>query len=200
MKVKPRFLGMVPLPGRRRLQIVGSGNTIQLLETALVIEGHRKRLWFPLVGGLFHPLLSEWTTMTVPYSTILSYRYASRWRLRVVLTVLLWVPFLLCALEASHAVVRPELVAWLVIFGVVGLVLTAYFNLRLLTARGLLLFRRADGRRVLAAFRIRSRQKRAAFGELLERNRAGAAGRGRDDPARPGPGGPAPRLGPGGTD
>jgi hypothetical protein len=104
-----------------------------------------------------------------------------------VLTVLLWVPFLLCALDASYSVVRPELVAWLVIFGVVGLVLTAYFNLRLLTARGLLLFQRADGRRMLASFRIRSRQKRATFGELLERNRAAAAGRGRDDPASPGP-------------
>jgi hypothetical protein len=44
-----RFLvPLLPLPGRRRLRPVGRGNTLQLLETALVIEGHVRRFYLPV--------------------------------------------------------------------------------------------------------------------------------------------------------
>ena len=60
-----RFRATFPWFTRRRLLFVGKRNTLQLLETALVIEGYLMRLFFPVLGFLFTQALSEWTTVTV---------------------------------------------------------------------------------------------------------------------------------------
>jgi hypothetical protein len=59
--------------------------------------------------------------------------------------------------------------------GLLALVVTLYVNLGLLAPRNYLLFETADGGRVLTAFRIRSRQRRQAFTDLLENNWRAAA-------------------------
>ena len=56
-----RFLPMLPWFGRRRIHFVGKSNTLQLLETALVIEGQRKMLGLYVIDLFFQQALSEWT-------------------------------------------------------------------------------------------------------------------------------------------
>jgi hypothetical protein len=180
MKIAARhvrfLLPFFPWPGRRRLPLVGSGNTIQLLETAVVIEGHVKRLGMPVVDRFFQRVLSEWTTVTIPYSRILRHRVAHFLVLRVLLTTLLWLPALLPLL----ALVGPGVDVGAVLYvagmlGLLALVLSLYLNLRFLAPRNYLLYQQADGRRMLTAFRIGSRKRQEAFAALLENNRQAAA-------------------------
>ena len=47
----------------RRIRLVGRQNSVQLLETALVVEGYLLKLTFFFgIEGLFTRTLSEWTT------------------------------------------------------------------------------------------------------------------------------------------
>jgi hypothetical protein len=168
-----RFFPLFPWLGRHRLQLVGKQNTLQLLETALVFEGHVKRFWFPVVDGFFWRVLSEWTMVTVPYSCILAHRYTSLLGSRVLLTTLFWLPvagmlgfaaFAQGSVETTLAFAPP--------FSFLALVLTVYVNSRVLVSRNYLLYRHADGRNIVTSFRIRSRKRQQEFRDLLEKNRA----------------------------
>jgi hypothetical protein len=166
---------MLPSPTHHRLWLVGGGNTLQLLETALVIEGHVKRFFLPVADFFLGGLLSEWTTITVPYSCIVRHHHARRRLARAVVTVVFWLPVLLLALGGPGADTGAVLyMAGL--FGFLALVATLYVNLRMLAPRDYLLFRTADGRRVLTAFRIRSRKRQEDFAAQLESNRRTAGG------------------------
>src|SRR5258708_7938205 len=79
-----RFVGVLPWFRRRGLRFVGRGNTIQLLETALVIEGNQKTIGLILIDLLFQQALSEWTTVTVPYSRVESCRFSRMWLAKLV--------------------------------------------------------------------------------------------------------------------
>ena len=82
-----RFRASLPWFTRHRMLFVGKRNTLQLLETALVIEGYLMRLFFPLVDAFFRRPLSEWSTITVPYSRILRFKHAPMIIPRVIVTV-----------------------------------------------------------------------------------------------------------------
>jgi hypothetical protein len=188
MKLDPRHVRFIvpwlPRPGRRRLWVVGRGNTVQLQETAVVIEGNVKRLWMPLVDYFFQRALSEWTTVTVPYSCVLRFTHVEYLVVRAVLTVLFWALALLSLLGLSGPQAN---VGWVLyycgVLAALALVMTLYLNLRLLAPRDFLVYRTADGRRMLAAFRIRSPQRREAFADLLEKNCRAAAALARPAPA-----------------
>ena len=153
---------------RRRLLLVGNRNTLQLLETALVLEGYLMRFFFPLLDRLFRQALSEWTTVTVPYSRILRYKYAS-WRIaRYTAIGILWLPIALVLL--STALGDPSVIFGLLecgLYALLALIITLYCNYRILAPRNYLWFRQADGRRALLIFRIPSRKRQKAFEEQL---------------------------------
>jgi hypothetical protein len=180
MKIDPRHVRFIPpslpRPGRKQLFFVGRQNTVQALETALVFEGYLKRLSMPVVDYFFLRILSEWTTVTVPYSRILRFRHVNLWGWRLVLTALFCLPVLLLLPSAFDAYDDGASLALEVGFALLALVLSLYLNLRLLRPRFQLLFQSADGRQVFVAFRIPSRRRREEFEQLMARNRAAAAG------------------------
>jgi hypothetical protein len=165
-----RFRTAIPWFTRRRLRFIGNRNTLQLLDTALVVEGYQMRFFFPVLDLFFRQPLSEWTTVTVPYSRILRFRYASRLLLRILVIGMLWLPVTLVLVVGLFAL---PWAAWadlgylLVLLALLSLVLTLYYNFRLIAPRNYLWYRQADGRRALLVFRIRSRKLQRAFEQQL---------------------------------
>jgi hypothetical protein len=171
-----RFVAPLPAPGRKRLLFVGRANTVQLQETALVIEGHVKKLSFPIVDRFFQTVLSQRTTVTIPYSRIVRWKYSPLYVARTLAALVAWGPVLFCLAIWFKPKVDPE--GPLVVAGmlaVLGLLETWLIIGRLLAPRNRVLFRRADGGLTMIAFRVRTRRRQRAFAGLLESNRRTAA-------------------------
>jgi hypothetical protein len=184
MKIDPRhirFLAPLPWPTRRRVILHGRGNTMHLLETALVIEGYRQRLFFPVVDRFLRLALSEWTTVTVPYSRIVRFTHERRLVARGLALLGVWAPVTpALVLTAGELLTAPqaageEIPALLAMF--LGALVLSGLLLYLLRPRNSLVYRQADGKRALVVFRIASRKRQKAFAALLERNRETARGR-----------------------
>src|SRR4051812_9631405 len=82
-----------PRGQKRALRFVGKRHTVQLQETALVIEGEILRFSFPVLDMLFQRALCEWTTITIPYTRIKEFRFSRRWLFRGVMAaflIILW--------------------------------------------------------------------------------------------------------------
>ena len=173
------FLPVLPWFGRRSAHFVGRGNTIQLVETALVIEGNRKTFGLPIIDLLFQQALSEWTTITIPYSRVESCRHTTLWKAKIAFLscVALFVVlpcFATMGLSLTSGLNADDLVVMaLPLFGVA--LLTVYVLVRFLGSRHHLVFRRPNGRRVKTSFRIRKRALREAFDQRLAANRRAAA-------------------------
>jgi hypothetical protein len=129
---------------------------------------------------LFQQALSEWTTVTVPYSRVEDCRYTRLWGAKAVFLLVVAVLLLPCL--ASTAVGSNSASEWVeeyflllspLLIGVALLVV--YVLIRFLGARHHLVFVRADGRRVKTSFRIRRRALREAFDQRMARNRQAAA-------------------------
>ncbi len=86
MKLTPKQVSLIYpfLPGifSRVLRFTGRRNTVQLQETALVLEGELIRFHYIGLERLFARALAEWTTVTVPYSRLLRVKYKKRLVLR----------------------------------------------------------------------------------------------------------------------
>jgi hypothetical protein len=176
-----RFRPVAPWFGRRRLILHGGRSSIQLLETALVIEGFLQRLFFfVLVDRFFRMALSEWTTVTVPYSRVLRFYYRGMLAQRIVATLLLWLPVLLLALGAAVS----DHVDWGGVtwagggLALLAVVLTLYVHLSLYAPRCYLWFRQADGRRAVVSFRVPSKRRRLDFEAQLREYRRATRARG----------------------
>lgn len=179
MKIEARhvaFLPVLPWFGRKRMTFVGRTNTLQLLETALVIEGQRKMLALYVVDLFFQQALSEWTMVTVPYSRIERCRYYPRWLARVITIALFTLPTLVGLVISVPFLWQTvdffSLATPVLLFGL--LLLSIYVVLRLLPSRYVLQFRRPDGRLVRTHFRIKTRKLRHAFDQRLAANRKSA--------------------------
>ncbi len=178
MKLTPGQVRLVapfwPTISGRRLRFTGGGGTIQLQETALVIEGNLLRFFYLGIERFFGGVFGEWTTVTVPYSRITSVRYRSRVVVRVVLLVPVVVLVLLMAVGiVTGGIGVLELAAALVALAIpVGvLVFVAWWMLGpLYTVK----FRAKDGTRTVFCFRIRSRKRRREFDAALEKYRDAA--------------------------
>jgi hypothetical protein len=179
VKLDPRSVRFVPplfAPFGRSPRLVGRQNTVHLQETALVIEGEVLKQTMPLVDSIFRRALAGWTTITVPYSRIVEHRHLKRRVMRALASLLFLIPILpfVAPLFLSRGRDRADALAVAPVGVFVGLTLTG-LAWWLLSPLDRLDFRRADGRRVRVFFRIRRRQVREEFTELLERNRAAAA-------------------------
>lgn len=168
-----RFQSAMWWPTRRRLNFVSSSNTLQLLETALVVEGYLQRFFFPVLDRFFQQPLSEWTTVTIPYSRVLDCKYDPKTIVRSVLGGLFFLPAVLAlALFALAGNVGIEALFFSGMLALLGAVLTGYVCFYRLVPRTYLLFRQADGTRAIIVFRIPSRKRRLEFEEALRKNRA----------------------------
>lgn len=188
MKLLPRHIAFLPSmlwPTRSRLNF-GGASTLHLQETALVIEGFLQRLFFPLVDRFFQLALSEWTTVTIPYSRILHYRYTARPLMRLFLLTLLWVALGFAVykmglfkanafdlLWGRDPTTWQDAARYVILPGVVTLVLV-FIVVRPLSY---LVFRTPGGGRAVITFRIGSAKLRREFEEQLEANREASLGR-----------------------
>jgi hypothetical protein len=180
MKIEAKqlqFLAVPPWFSRRRLRFMGNTNTMQLLETALVIEGYQKTIGYPVIDFLFQWAMCEWTTVTVPYSRIVQCRYSRRWLARAIFFAIIDLPILILV-GISLVLFARNLdfvgAAIPIVLLVALLAMSLWFMLRFLPARYSLAFRRADGNRALTNFRIKSREMQQSFEQKLESNRKAA--------------------------
>jgi hypothetical protein len=152
---------------------------LQVQETGLVVQGHLQKLSMPVLDIFFRPMVSEWTTVTVPYSRILFLRARRFIVWRVLLTLLGCLPLLiylgvwLISAAANPGPARLDGFSLYVsvLLGLLALVLALYFNCRMLVARHYLLFEEPGGSMALLAFRIKRVKLRRRFVELVENNR-----------------------------
>lgn len=182
MKIEPRHLRFFPMWPHvwwSRLRFLRNGNSLQIQETGLVVQGHLQKLSMPLLDILFRSMVSEWTTVTVPYSRILFLRSRSFVVWRVLLTLLACLPLLiylvswLIATIENRVRVRPDDFSLYtsVLLGLLAGILGLYFNCWMLVPRHYLLFEQPGGRIALLAFRITKGTLRRRFVELVESNR-----------------------------
>jgi hypothetical protein len=183
MKLDDRQVSFVvpfwPAWRTRTLRFGSRRGSLHLQETALVVEGELLRFSFIGLEWLFRRALSEWTTVTVPYSRLLAVRRAPTGAIRLLLFLALaatWATAI--ALFQSHptagALTSMLTDVLTVVLTVVPTVVLVYSALRLKPTVKVL-FRAKDGRRVRLAFVIRRRPTRQAFLDALAGHRAAAA-------------------------
>jgi hypothetical protein len=172
---KVRFVAAgieVGLTSQAGLRLVGKENNIQLLETALVVEGGLLKVGLLGLERLFRAALTEWTTVTVPYARIDKARLI-RWPLlRLVGGFLLLVVVGLVGVGAIYG-------------GGQGEAAFLTFAVGLTAGGGVLLwwakpqyevrFRAKDGRRRKLRFRIADRRLARQFDDRLRLYRTAAA-------------------------
>jgi hypothetical protein len=154
-----------------KVRLGGQRGSLNLQETALVVEGELIRFSFFGIEWLFRRALSEWTTVTVPYSRIVAVRHVRLWLLRigsVVLTALVW------ALAVSLWRAEPLMAGVAVVLGFVGTVLVGFINF-LVRSYHRVTYRGKDGRRRLLTFAVRTKRLRKPFLDTLAAHRAAAA-------------------------
>lgn len=164
------FHTALPWPTRRQLRFLRKGNSVQLLETALIVEGNLQRFSMPVIDRFFRRALSEWTTITIPYSRILKYRYTSRSVLGFLVALVFWAPFVL-GLVGYFAEGGRGQVSMVVSFALLGM-LGSFLVYVAVKSRNYLVFRQADGKRALLVFHVRSKARQKAFREQLTANQA----------------------------
>jgi hypothetical protein len=154
-----------------KVRLGGQRGSLNLQETALVVEGELIRFSFFGIEWLFRRALSEWTTVTVPYSRIVAVRHVRLWLLRIgsaLLTALVW------ALAVWLFRTDPLTGSMVGSLGVVETVLVGYINLRVRSYHRVT-YRGKDGRRRLLTFAVRAKRLRKPFLDILAAHRAAAA-------------------------
>jgi hypothetical protein len=177
MKIGPkdvRFSRTMRHPWWRQLRFLPRGNSLQVQETGLVIEGYLQKLSLPIVDMFFRSVLSEWTTVTVPFSRILFLKTRSFVLLRVLLTLVAWLPLVFVGFTLLTSRRRPGESSGLLEFGLplaaLGALVTFIFNW-LLATRHCLVFEEASGSLALVCFRIKKAKLRRRFVELIQDHR-----------------------------
>jgi hypothetical protein len=168
-----RFLAPVWPWSRGHLYFLAKHNTVHLQETALVVEGYQMRFRMPLFEWPIRKLLSEWTTLTIPYSHIVRHvqeRYliakAIYWLLG--LCVSLWLATVALAIRAPSNQQSTALMLFLTV--VVVVLLFGVIVHLILRPRHLLVFHDEDGKRHLLCFRFQSAKRRKEFVKQLQAN------------------------------
>jgi hypothetical protein len=163
----------LPTWRRRTLRLGGRRGAVHLQEPALVLEGEFLRFkLFMGIEWLFRRALSEWTTVTVPYSRIERVRVTRVWRIRLLSLLVIF-----AAWGGLVATASLQAGVWMLVFApVVGVLTTVlgYVTVRVgPTIR--IDYRTKAGRRTRACFLVHKRLIRAAFVEALAAHRAAAA-------------------------
>jgi hypothetical protein len=179
MKLDPKQVRLItpfwPVLFGRTLLFTGRRNTIHLQETALVAEG--EVLLFHCLGleRLFGRAMSSWSTVTVPYSRIVSIRHRSKLLVRLIILTLL---FALPALTMQLPRMNPSDWNWfdaaadlIILAPVVLLACLVWWGI---PAAHTLRFRSKDGKLRRFHFAVRSRAARRQFDEAMTQYRQAA--------------------------
>lgn len=160
------------LSSQAGLRLVGKENNIQLLETALVVEGTLLKVGLLGLERLFRAALAEWTTVTAPYSRIERARLV-RWPIFRLfgLTLLL----LAGGLAAAGVYFGPGAGEQAFVVSTILLALSGTALVWRSQRQYEVRFRAKDGRRRKFRFRIADRRLARAFDARLKRYLAAAA-------------------------
>jgi hypothetical protein len=151
------------------VRFIRGRNTVQLLDTALTVEGNVLKVGFPVLELFFRAALTEWSAVTIPYSRIESARFV-RFPFGRVLALLGIAVSLVVGVVAAFAVGDDNLAGVIIFFSVVvfgACVIAAAW----VQARMVIRFRSKDGRRRWLMFRITRRELRREFERKLAENR-----------------------------
>lgn len=167
--VHPTFRG-----GASALRFVGRENTVQLSETALVVEGNLLKVSLFGLELLFRRALAEWSSVTIPYSRVTRAKLVRFPALRV-LALLLVCGGAVGAVMATLGTLYgndPNAPIWVVVF--VVLALGAGYVAARVPPRFVIRFRARDGRQNLLMFRVTARPQRREFDRKLAEYREAA--------------------------
>ena len=127
-------------------------STIHLQETAMVLEGDLLQFQYLGIERFFARAVSEYSTVTVPYSRLMKVKYRRKWVYRGLVLLIAGFLTLLTAL------------IWLV----------TYLILRLIPPVYSVVYRNPDGAKRRFSFRIKSRAVRKEFDAALAKYRESA--------------------------
>jgi hypothetical protein len=159
------------------LTFSGRRNTVHLQETALVVEGDLVLFKFLGLERFFARAMSEYTTVTVPYSRLVAVKPGRK----VIARTLVWLAaagaLVMTALATLDAVWKQSSSAAFVAYGLMaaGVVLAAWFLLRRLRPTFTFRFRTRDGKKQAFAFAVRSMPLWRKFAAALKTYRDAAA-------------------------
>lgn len=158
----------VPRWRERRLNFSGKKNSLQLQETALVVEGALLKVHFLGMERFFRQALSERTTVTIPYNRIEVAKARTPWVLRAIILLL---PFVLGCAGMCFPSEGDSVAAF---FGAIVLGVIALPLLLLLRTKYRISYRAKDGRRWGLYLRIKGRALRREFDAALQKQRTAA--------------------------
>jgi hypothetical protein len=183
------------LPGSRWVRLAGQRNSVQLMETALVVEGNILKLHMLGLERFLIASMSEWTTITVPYSRIRRVELRRYMWLRLLFAALIVANVILFFVAAAKDSMEVGSVAIFLFFtlialsivmtvgrmtngGSIWLLLLVFFCAPLLilwlpfiiSSQYRIEYGTIDNRRRMIAFQIRSKKKRVEFDQKLRRN------------------------------
>lgn len=178
MKLTPKQVRYIYpfLPGvfNRVLRFSGRRNTLQLQETALVMEGELVRFGYIGLERLIARALSEWSTITVPYGRIVRFRFLRRRILRSLIVLGFLLVLLFCVFVALSAP-NPSMEETFFLLPVAALLaLLAWVIVRAFAPCHALVYRTKDGKTSRVTFRIKNRKTREEFVALLAEYRSSA--------------------------
>jgi hypothetical protein len=158
---------------RSALTFAARRTSIHLQETAMVLEGELVQFHFFGLERFFARAVSEYSTVTVPYSRLAKVKYDRRWLIRG-LMILLAAFFCLITVPAQFTNVRPDdRVGAFVLTGMIwGLIaLLTYLALRAVPPTYKVTYRNPDGAKRTFAFVVRKKAVRKRFDAELAKYR-----------------------------
>jgi hypothetical protein len=153
------------------LRFIGKENTVDLQETALVVEGNLLKAGLLGIELLFRRALADWSAVTIPYSRITAVRYVRFPLLRLAALAFLVVLF---AVPTALAFLNPDVLLDIALVDFGLFLLALYVSIRV-PARYAIRFRARDGRRAKLMLQVKSKKLRAEFARRLADNREAAA-------------------------
>ena len=146
MRLDPRKVRFVPplVPVGLRtesLRFIGKENTVDLQETALVVEGNLLKAGLLGIELLFRRALADWSAVTIPYSRITAVRYVRFPLLRLAALAFLVVLF---AVPTALAFLNPDVLLDIALVDFGLFLLALYVSIRV-PARYAIRFRARDG-------------------------------------------------------
>jgi hypothetical protein len=159
------------------LTFSGRRNTVHLQETALVVEGDLLLFKFLGLERFFARAMSEYTTVTVPYSRLVAVKPRRKVVLRTLVRLAAAGALVMLALATLDAVWKQSATAAFVAYGLLAalVVLGAWFVLRHLRPSFTIRFRARDGKQQAFVFAVRSVPLWRTFAAALKTYRDAAA-------------------------
>jgi hypothetical protein len=163
------------------VRFVRGPKTVQLQETALVVEGNILKVGLLGLEVLFRGALIEWSSVTIPYARITRVKFR-RFPLSRKLALLVFPLWVLMVLLSARGGFGPALEVGLL--GLIPVFLALYVFLRV-SPRFVLDFRAKSGRRTTLLFHVTDRKLRNAFAAKLAEYREAATRHALPDPEPP---------------